>query len=320
MHGHWWTVGPTLRDRLRPPGAPPARPWTTVVQDPRIGPVRLTGLFQDGTSDGGADAAGGGGPTVVLLVHGLGGSATSSYMVRAAAGCAALGIACLRLNMRGCDRLGEDFYHAGLTADLHAALASPELAPYNRLYAFGNSLGGHLALRLACDQHDPRLRAVAAISAPLDLAASAAAIDGPVLGLYRRYLLGNLKEIYAAVAARRPVPTPVEEAKRIRYLRTWDRKTVAPRHGFANAADYYRRESVGPRLPDLKLPALLVTADHDPMLPPSTLRPALAAASPALEVHWVRRGGHMGFHADLDLGLNAPLGLSSQVLAWLRQQ
>lgn len=309
LHGHWWTLAPRLRDTLRPPGAPPAQPWATTVEDPRIGPVRLTGLLQEGA-----------GPAVVLLLHGLGGRDSSPYMARAAAACAAAGVACLRLNMRGCDRQGEDFYHGGLTVDLHAALASPELARYPRVYALGNSLGGHLALRLACEEHDPRLRAVAAVSAPLDLAATAAAIDGPVLAIYRRYLLNNLKEIYAAVAARRPVPTPLAEAMAIRHLRVWDRKTVAPRHGFASAADYYRRESVGPRLPALALPALLVAAERDPMVPAATLRPALALASPALEVHWVRRGGHMGFSADLDLGLNAPLGLAAQVLAWLLEQ
>src|SRR5699024_5863954 len=120
------------------------------------------------------------------------------------------GLSCLRVSLRGCDRSGEDFYHAGLTADLHAALASPELRPYRRLYLLGYSLGGHMALRLATEEADPRLAAAAALCAPLDLARSQQEIDAPRRAIYRRYLLENLKRIYAAVAARRPVPYPVE--------------------------------------------------------------------------------------------------------------
>jgi uncharacterized protein len=309
LHGHLWTLGPRLRDNLRPPPMPVAQPWSTLVEDERVGSVRLSGSYQASQ-----------GPDLAVLVHGMGGCATSPYMLRAAAACAERGLACLRLNLRGADRCGEDFYHAGLTSDLHAALASPEFGRYARIVVLGTSLGGHLALRLACEARDPRVSAVAAVSSPLDLAASAAAIDGPVFGFYRRYLLGSLKEIYESVAARRPVPTPVTEVRRIRHLRVWDRKTVAPRHGFANAADYYRRESVGPRLARLGLPALLVAAERDPMVPASTVRPALASASRLLEVRWMRRGGHVGFPADFDLGLPGALGLAPQVLTWLLEQ
>jgi predicted alpha/beta-fold hydrolase len=65
------------------------------------------------------------------------------------------------------------------------------------------------------------------------------------------------------------------------------------------------------------VPALLVLAEHDPMVPAQTVRPALAGASALLDVRWHTRGGHVGFPADLDLGQRAPLGLPSQVRSWL---
>ena len=81
----------------------------------------------------------------------------------------AAGMSCLRLNLRGADLEGEDFYHAGLTADLHAALADPALERYERVHLLGYSLGGHVVLRWATESGDARVRSVAAICPPLDL-------------------------------------------------------------------------------------------------------------------------------------------------------
>jgi predicted alpha/beta-fold hydrolase len=229
----------------------------------------------------------------------------------------AAGLATLRLNLRGADRSGEDYYHAGLTDDLRAALASPALAAYDRVAVLGFSLGGHLALRYATEEHDPRLRAVAAVCAPLDLAVGGRLIDRPAYWVYRRYLFAHLMEIYAAVARRRRVPLPVEEARRIRTFLDWDTRIVAARHGFRDAADYYARVSVGPRLERLAVPALLVAAEDDPMVPPGAVLPVLAGRAVPLELRWVPNGGHMAFDAGLDLGFAGPLGVEGQVVAWL---
>ena len=60
---------------------------------------------------------------LVVLVHGLGGSADSPYLCAAATVAAGLGLDSLRLNLRGADPVARDFYHGGLTAELHAAIA-----------------------------------------------------------------------------------------------------------------------------------------------------------------------------------------------------
>jgi hypothetical protein len=281
------------------------------------GPIRLTGRLSERPGARGA----------VLLVHGISGSCDSRYMRTAAAAALAAGLSCLRLNLRGCDRLGEDYYHAGLASDLVAVLDVPELAAYRDLYAIGFSLGGHLVLRLATDAPPPRLRAVAGVCAPLDLAACQRANDRPASALYRAYLLRGLKEIYAAVAARRPVPAPVEVVRRVRTVKAWDETVVAPRFGFAGADDYYARESVAPRLGHLEVPALLVAAEADPMVPVAVLRPVVErAACPRLTVRWIG-GGHLGFPDGLLLEPPAdgppcpdPATLDAQILAWLEAQ
>ncbi len=303
---HLWTLGPRLRHAVRPRPSPRSTPWESVVEDPKIGPVRLTGRLRELPGD-----------ELLVLVHGLGGSTDSHYMLKGAEAAEAAGLSCLRMNLRGADRKGEDFYHAGLTPDLHAALASPEAARYRRIYVLGYSLGGHVVLRVGTEPADPRLVAVAAVCSPVDLARSAAEIDAPGLGLYRRYLLRSLADIYREVAARRPVPFPVEKAGKIRFIREWDDKVVAPRHGFADAADYYTRASVAPLLSALKVPALLLNSECDPMVPARAVRPALEGASPLLKVAWAR-GGHVALPRTLNAGLGEGIGQDAQVINWVR--
>ena len=287
------------------PSGPPAEPWSVVLEDPHAGTVRLSGHLRA------RDAR-----AVLVVVHGLAGDAEAPYVIAAARAADAAGLACLRVNLRGADRKGDDFYHAGLTADLHAAVKSRELAGYDQVFVLGYSLGGHVTLRYAADSPDRRVAAVAAISAPLDLDVGARAFDSPWCEVYRRNILVALNDIYANVARRRAVPTPVAEARRIRKIREWDNRIVAPRYGFENAEHYYQSVSAAPWLPKLTLPSLLLYARHDPVVPAHAVERALEKCVSGTEVHWVERGGHMGFSEKLDLGYGGPLGLEMQVMSW----
>ena len=307
LHGHAWTLAPHVLDTLRPPPVPACSDFSVEVDDGSGTAIALTGHL---TAVDGARAA-------VVVVHGLGGDADSVYMRRAAAAVSDAGLSCLRINLRGADRRGEDFYHAGLTADLHSVLGSSELAGLDSLLVLGYSLGGHMTLRAATEGFDPRVRAVAAVCSPLDLDRSAMAIDRPALWLYRSHVLRGLKEMYASVARRREVPLPAAAAGRIRWLRDWDDQIVAPRHGFDGATDYYERMSAGHRLDKVSVPALIVAAEHDPMVPAGTLRPSLRKVSDLVDVRWTSRGGHVGFPSNLDLGVKARPGLERQVVHWL---
>jgi predicted alpha/beta-fold hydrolase len=198
------------------------------------------------------------------------------------------------------------------------------LAGYRAIYLLGYSLGGHLTLRYVAEGADPRVRAAAAVCAPLDLAAAAAAIDRPQRAIYRGHLLRGLKEIYAATARRKRADLPLAEAMGIRTMRTWDELVVAPRFGFRDAEDYWARASVVPLLDRIEVPALFASATHDPMVLAHTTRPALERAT-KLDVVHVARAGHVGFPEALDLGLgSAPRGtdlprtVERQLIDWLR--
>ena len=308
--GHYWTLAPRIAHGLRPERAPEAGPWTYLVQDARAGSVRLTGLYRNL----------GAGTPLLVVVHGLGGTASSYYACRAARAAEAAGLSCLRLNLRGAARDGEDFYHAGLVEDLEAALASPETRDHPDIYVLGYSLGGHLALRYGCLRPDPRVRALAAVSAPLDLSACADWIDRPGALIYQRYLLRSLFEMYDRTASRRPHLLPPDGVRNIRSIRAFDEAVVAPRHGFAGAADYYERASAGPLLHRLARPALLLLSPYDPMVPAGSAVPWLIKASPLLTVRWTARGGHVGMPSGLRIGEGAEPGAENQIVGWFRRQ
>lgn len=306
--GHFWTLWPHLRDRVRPLEAPPSRGWSTRLRD-RERTITLRGRWREEPST-----------VCVLVVHGLGGGYDRPYCVRAARAIAAHGWSCLRLALRGADGSGEDFYHAGLTDDIKAAVKSAALAPYDRIVVIGYSLGGHVALRYACDRPDPRVRAVAAICSPLDLDRGARFLDEHAGKVYRRHMLKGLREHYATVAARGNAPVPLSELSHVDSIREWDRLTVCPRFGFGSAEEYYATQSVAPRLRLLHLPALLAVSRHDPVVAIADIETSVADANPLLEVRRLGAGGHVAFPPGLDLGEDAPGGIERQILRWMERR
>jgi len=310
LSGHLRTVLPAIAGALLPSRLPAAQPFEAAVEDPVAGRVRLSGLHMDRPQS----------DTLVVLIHGLGGDAASPYIRAAARATFNRNLSALCLSMRGADGSGEDIFHGGLTEDIRAALASPDLTRYRRVYLMGFSVGGHLALKAALDHVDTRLVAVAAICPPLDLDLATVAFDHPSRAFYRRHVFASMNRLYDRAAARRRFLMPAHQVRRARFCRERDAMTVVPRFGFRSPEDYYERESVAARIHQLDIPSLLVAAVYDPIVPAYTLRPVIGDASDALTVRWVERGGHVYFRSDLDLGFGGALGLEEQVLQWLAAQ
>ncbi len=308
LGGHLWTIGPRLQHAVRAEAAPEAKQWKHRVDDPVLGAVPLSGLYRERREGRG----------LLVVLHGLGGCATSYYALRAAKAADDAGLSCLRLNLRGADGSGEDFYHAGLTEDLVATLDSVEARSHEPVFLLGFSLGGHLAVRYACMNPDRRVKGVAAVSSPLDLAACADWIDRPGAWIYRRYLLHSLVAMSEKLAAKKRLPCPIERVREIDSIRAFDDAVVAPRHGFTGAADYYAKASAGPLLGELKIPSLLMLSREDPMVPPHAAEPYLNANRGLLDFRWTGRGGHVGMPRNLAVGIDgAPLGAEGQAIGWL---
>ena len=240
---------------------------------------------------------------LVVLVHGLGGSEDSAYMLVTARYLLDRGYPVLRLNLRGAGAsrpLCRGQYHAGRTADFRDALAALESIGgashdllRNGVVAVGYSLGGNMLLKYAAEFG--ALRGVASVSAPIDLAAASRRfLDARNRG-YHIYLLSRIKaETLAA-------PQGVSEDERrlipeLSSILEFDDRFVAPRNGFADAADYYARNSAKDFLDGIEIPALVIHAMDDPWIPGDAYRAYPWRARPHLKALLAPSGGHVGFH------------------------
>jgi predicted alpha/beta-fold hydrolase len=160
-----------------------------------------------------------------------------------------------------------------------------------------------------------RVQAIAAVSAPLDLAAGASAIHrGLSRQVYTRYFLRTMKPKALAMLERHPSLFDRGRLAGARSLRAFDDVFTAPLHGFRDAADYYARASAGPALSRIRIPALVLNARNDPFLPASAL-PRQADVGPHVTLWQPPHGGHVGFAAGRWPGrLRA---MPASVLDWL---
>jgi uncharacterized protein len=239
----------------------------------------------------------GGHARLVILSHGLEGSMQAAYIRGLATVAARAGWDVLAWNYRGCggtpNRLPRS-YHSGESGDLRAVIDHAAPA-YEDLALVGFSLGGNLTLKyLGEAPPHPAVRAAVAVSAPVDLASSADALDErPANRLYQRRFLRSL--LAKAQAKARRFPQAVGNLDGIRTIREFDERFTAPLHGFRDAADYYARASARPHLAAIGVPTLLLNALNDPLLAPPSFPRELATDSPHLHLETPGHGGHVGF-------------------------
>ena len=318
LHGHAYTLGPRLffGRKLKPPVA---ETWTTAVTEAAFDSAHGLRTNERAVTVSGLLSEAPGANTLVIVLHGCGGAPSSHYAVFATRYFLEQNVSVLRLAWRGADLGGEDIYHAAQTADVHAAIADPRFAKYERIWLLGYSLGGHCCLHVAHETKDPRVQAIATVCPVLHLVMTNEAIDAPARGLYRRYVLRGLRSNYLAMHARGGALAPLEQVHAADTFRAYDALTVVPRYGFSSVDDYYTRACASRVLHQIHRPTLIVSARHDPMLPWQIAEAVRPRFSSAIRFLWAERGGHAGFPSDLDLGEQAPLGLEAQVHAWLER-
>lgn len=239
----------------------------------------------------------GAGPLLVLL-HGLEGGSDSHYARGLAERFARAGRRVAIPHWRGCsgepNRLARA-YHSGDTDELDWLLARFG-APVD---ALGVSLGGNVLLKWLGERGiaaSARVRRAAAVSAPLDLAAAARALDrGLNRLLYTRMFLGTLKEKSLAKLERFPGLYDAARLRRAKTFREFDGLVTAPLHGFRDAQHYWTVSSSGAYLEHVRVPTLVINARNDPFLPEPALLAASAGAAPCVELEFPRTGGHVGF-------------------------
>jgi predicted alpha/beta-fold hydrolase len=281
----WWLPGGHLQTLFGALGPAPRVAWRRERWD------TPDGDFID------LDWADGAGGPLIVLFHGLEGGSSSPYARRIATEANRRGWRCVVPHFRGCsgeiNRLPRA-YHSGDSAEIDWILR--RLRPE---FAAGVSLGGNALLKWLGEQGAGAaalVRRAAAISAPVDLAASGHALGhGLNRALYARHFLVTLIPKAIAKIARHGLALDAGRISRARSLHEYDDLVTAPLHGFRDADDYWARAASGPWLERIRVPTLVLNAFKDPFLPRAPLAAATRRAAPDVVLEFPATGGHAGF-------------------------
>ncbi|MBV9110002.1 MAG: alpha/beta fold hydrolase [Gemmatimonadetes bacterium] len=240
---------------------------------------------------------------LVVVLHGLEGSANSAYVLEISRMLWDRGIRAVAMNFRSCsgepNRLPR-FYHAGETGDLaHVLDLLASRHPGVAIGGAGFSLGANVLLKYLGETGDAsRVRAAAAVSIPFDLAAGADYLNASVTGrLYTGAFVRPLQEKFRVKRHLLGDACDERRALSARSFREFDDAVTARLHGFAGVDDYYGRSSSGQFLPRIRVPTLLAHATDDPFVPASAIPRDAIDANPWLVPAIVEHGGHVGFIA-----------------------
>jgi hypothetical protein len=233
------------------------------------------------------------------MLHGLEGSSRSRYARGIMGALHRAGFAVVLMSFRGCggvpNRLARG-YHAGETTDLAYLIERVEARrPGSAIGGLGYSLGGNALLKYLGERgHEARLRTALAVSVPFDLQEACAAVSVGAARLYREILLRRLKASTKRKFTVRPAPFDLARGLAATDFETFDDRITAPLHGFADAADYYRKASCRGFLKRIRVPTLIVHAADDPFMTPAAI-PRADELSDHVTLELSERGGHVGF-------------------------
>jgi uncharacterized protein len=239
----------------------------------------------------------------LVLFHGLESSSMSRYAVAFALAARKRGWHFSVPHFRGCSgelNLAPRAYHSGDFEEIGFILGRLRERAGAPLLAAGVSLGGNALLRWAeeagCTAAS-MVRAVATVSAPVDLAAAGAAIDGGInRHIYARMFLRTMKPRALAKWQQHPGLFDRDKLVAAHTLREFDDCYTAPLHGFTGVDDYWSRASAKPHLHAIRVRTLVLNARNDPLVPGWSL-PGPGETGTHVTLWQPAQGGHVGFAA-----------------------
>lgn len=238
---------------------------------------------------------------ILLVLHGLEGTARRGYACDMYQLAARAGLRPVGLNFRSCG--GEmnrtsQLYHLGATGDVafvHGWLETE--FPNVPIMLCGVSLGGNILLKYLGENGEAlqgRAVAASAVSPPFDATGKQALREG-LAHLYELYLLRSLNsKVRQKIDIIEQTNADPHKALTATHLPQFDDAITAPLHGFANADDYYEKCSSINFLADIRVPTFITRSLDDPFFNPDTPF-EIIAANPYLTGHFPAYGGHVGF-------------------------
>ncbi len=285
-----------------------------------ISPQRLTLEADDGTRlIGELDRAVDSRERLVILLHGWEGCTTSAYMVTTTARLLAAGYDVLRVNLRDhgySHHLNRELFNSTRTPEVASALENYTAGnPWRSVYIAGFSLGGSFALRIAADSATAiGLQAAIAVCPPIDPARAMDALNRGWF-IYERYFFHRWRDSLRRKLELFPDYDYAELLASANSLDDLNRLFIPRYTDYAEVGDYFAAYALlGDRLAAMPVPAYLIAASDDPIIPADDLRRIDPIENLAIETY--RYGGHCGFLETL----GARSWVETRILQILRQQ
>jgi uncharacterized protein len=242
---------------------------------------------------------------LAVLLHGWEGSAQSSYILNTTARLLDNGYDVLRLNFRDhgdTHHLNAELFHSCRIDEVVGAVKQiAQMFDERPLVIGGFSLGGNFALRVA-------LRAAAA-NIPLTWAFAVCPVISPRAGLasiedapwfYEHYFMLKWRESLRRKQELFPHNELFSKTQLRGSMRDLTREMVLKHTNFGTLENYLDGYSIaGDTLADLAIPATILTAADDPVIPVAEFHELKLAHDTELVI--VPHGGHCGFIRDMSL-------------------
>ncbi len=240
------------------------------------------------------------GDRITILIHGLGGCHSSTYMVRIANRLCASGIRVFRMDMRGCGaglHLAKGVFHAGRHEDLLRAVDHiHKLAEHSPITICGFSLGANLTLKFLgeCTHQIPdQVDSGVVVEPPIDLHYCCQKMGTGVGWAYDSFFAKMLWRDFVSRRDKISGANRLSISRRPRTLLEFDTHITSQLAGFKDAVDYYEFSSAKDVLPQIRVPVAVLTAADDPIVPLEMFDNADWADLTRFYVS--QGGGHLGF-------------------------
>ena len=246
------------------------------------------------------DFSSNGNKKVVLVLHGLEGSAKSSNVKGIVEICNLNNYDAVVLNSRGCS--GEQnklitAYHSGKTDDIDLAICHL-IKRYEAVSIIGLSLGGNALLKYLGEDYASinYIKKSVAISVPCDLKSSAIQMAKNSNSIYMKRFLKTLKnKVFEKCEMHKGHSFDLIKIRNAKNFADFDNEYTAPVHGYKNAEIYWKLNSSKPFLNKITTPTLLISALDDPFLTSNCFPYQIAKESDCLFLETPAKGGHVGF-------------------------
>jgi uncharacterized protein len=237
---------------------------------------------------------------LIILSHGLEGSADRHYIKRPAKFFSQKGWDILAWNNRSCsgemNRLPR-FYHHGATEDIAAVVDHALQNGYKEVVMMGYSMGGGMQQKYLGERDvDERIKGAISFSVPCNVLDSALQLRKGFNKIYEKKFIRKLTAKILLKSEKMKLPCNTDDIKNVKTFRQLDNYfTIKVHPEYTSADEFYEKIPSDRVLPNIKIPLLIVNALNDPMLGDKCYPIDLAKSSDNLFLEMPKFGGHVGF-------------------------